>query len=84
MLLKHLSYLWKKKRHYLIALFMGLTLETNTSFEQNYNLQGVRVNCLAPGPIFSQTASDNYAKVSNEILEYTFSLNKCIIFCVFP
>jgi len=24
--------------------------------------QGVRVNCLAPGPIFSQTASDNYAE----------------------
>ncbi len=27
--------------------------------------QGVRVNCIAPGSsIFSQTASDNYAKVS--------------------
>lgn len=24
--------------------------------------QGVRVNCVAPGPIFSKTASDNYSK----------------------
>ncbi len=36
--------------------------------------QGVRVNCIAPGSsIYSQTASDNYAEVSNATIKFIFS-----------
>ena len=36
--------------------------------------QGVRVNCIAPGSsIYSQTASDNYAKVSTATFKFKFS-----------
>uniref|UniRef100_A0A6I8PFR6 Peroxisomal trans-2-enoyl-CoA reductase n=1 Tax=Ornithorhynchus anatinus TaxID=9258 RepID=A0A6I8PFR6_ORNAN len=34
---------------------------------------GVRINCVAPGMIFSQTAMDNYKEIGKELFERSFS-----------